>query len=90
MALEQAPVEAIPMRAEVSLLPPTWLGVGECDPLMNDSIQFTEKLRAANVLCELKRYPGVPHAFVMLSRLYDGATRALQDAAAALRGFLKN
>jgi acetyl esterase len=88
VALEQAPVVVIPMRADVSAFPPAWLGVGECDPLMNDSVQFAEKLRAANVLCELKRYPGVPHAFVMLSRLYDGATSALRDAAAALRGFL--
>lgn len=86
----QAPVAAIPMRADVSALPPTWLGVGECDPLLDDSVQFAEKLRAANVPFELKRYPGVPHAFVMLSRLYDGATSALHDAAAALRGFLKN
>ena len=90
VALEQAPAEAIPMRADVSALPSTWLGVGECDPLVLDSVQFAEKLRAANVPCELKRYPGVPHAFVMLSRLYDGATSALHDAAAALRGFLKN
>ncbi len=90
VALEQAPPEAIPMRADLSPLPPTWLGVGECDPLVHDSVQFAEKLRAAGVPCELKRYPGVPHAFVMLSRLYDGATSALRDSAGALHEFLKN
>ena len=88
--LEQAPVEAIPLRADVSSLPPTWLGVGECDPLLNDSLQFADRLRAANVPCELKRYPGVPHAFVMLSRLYDGAVAALNDSASALKGFVNH
>ena len=88
--LAQAPFEAIPLNADVSCLPPTWLGVGECDPLLNDSLQFADKLRAANVPCELKRYPGVPHAFLMLSRLYDGAVSALRDAAAALKGFVNH
>ncbi len=87
--LEQAPMEAIPMSADVAALPPTWLGVGECDPLLDDSLQFADKLRTANVPCELKRYPGVPHAFVMLNRLYDGAASALMDSATALRHFLK-
>jgi acetyl esterase len=86
-ALEYAPVDAIPLRADVRALPPTWLGVGECDPLLNDTLQFAEKLRAANVQYEVKRYPGVPHAFVMLSRLYEGAACALGDAASALRRF---
>ena len=89
LPLEQAPDAAIPLRADVSALPPTWLGVGECDPLLDDSLQFADKLRAAHVPCELKRYPGVPHAFVMLNRLYDGAASALLDSATALRHFLK-
>ena len=86
--LEQAPQDAIPLCADVAALPPTWLGVGECDPLLNDSVQFAKELRAANVPCELKHYPGVPHAFVMLNRLYDGAISALHDSAAALKNFI--
>jgi hypothetical protein len=37
----------------------------------------------------LKRYTGLPHAFVMMSRLYKGADAALDDAAAAAKGFVE-
>jgi hypothetical protein len=33
-------------------------------------------------------YPGVPHAFVMMNRLYAGAETALDDAARAAREFI--
>jgi acetyl esterase/lipase len=61
--------------------------VGEADPLLSDSLEFAEKLREAGVRHTLKRYPGLPHAFVM-SRLYQGADAALDDAAAAAKGFV--
>lgn len=87
---ERAPREAIPLLAGVSVFPPTWLGVGECDPLLGDTLQMAARLRDAGVTCEVRRYPGVPHAFVMASRLYDGAASALADAAAALRRLMNN
>jgi hypothetical protein len=36
----------------------------------------------------LRNYPGVPHAFVMMSRLFPGADSALTDAAQAARKFV--
>jgi len=80
---------AVPTQVKLSGLPPTWLGVGEADPLLGDSLEFAEKLRDAGVKHTLKRYPGLPHAFVMMSRLYQGADAALDDAAAAAKGFAK-
>jgi acetyl esterase len=74
---------AVPTQADVSGLPPTWLGVGTCDPLMVDSERFAARLAAAGVSHTLVRYPAVPHAFVMMSRLYAGADAALDDAARA-------
>jgi acetyl esterase len=79
---------AVPTQADLRGLPPAWLGVGECDPLITDSLTFADRLKAAGVPYSLKRYPGVPHAFVMLSRLYKGADAALDDAAQAARGFV--
>jgi acetyl esterase len=62
--------------------------VGDCDPLITDSLTFADQLKAAGVPYSLKRYPGVPHAFVMMSRLYKGADAALDDAAQAARSFV--
>jgi acetyl esterase len=85
--LERADPAAIPLEADVSGLPPTWLGVGEADPLVGDTLAFAEKLRLAGVPCEVKRYPGLPHAFVMLNRLFEGAANAVRDVAAAAKAF---
>ena len=38
-------------------------------------------------LVEVKRYPGPPHAFVMLNRLYEGAADAVRDVAHAAQRF---
>jgi acetyl esterase/lipase len=52
-------------------------------------VEFAEQLRGAGVKHTLKRYPGLPHAFVMTSRFYKGADAALDDAAAAAKGFVE-
>ena len=86
--LERADPAAVPMNAEVAGLPPAWLGVGEADPLLGDTLRFAQKLGAAGVPCEVKRYPGLPHAFVMLNRIYDGAAGAVRDLATAAQRFV--
>ena len=85
---EQARPEAVPLEADVAGFPPVWLGVGDADPLLGDTLALAEKLRAARVACEVKRYPGMPHAFVMVNRLYEGAADAVRDAAAAAQRFI--
>jgi acetyl esterase len=69
-------------------LPPVWLGVGELDPLLGDTLELVDKLRAAGVPSELVRYPDLPHAFVMLNRLLAPAVAAVDDASAAVRRML--
>lgn len=86
--LERADPEAVPLNADVNGLPPAWLAVGEADPLVDDTLRFADKLRAAGVPCEVKRYPGLPHAFVMLTRVFDGAKDAVRDLAAAAKRFV--
>ena len=86
--LDRADPAAIPLNAEVAGLPPAWLAVGEADPLLNDTMLFSEKLRAAGVTCVVKTYPGLPHAFVMLNRVFDGAKEAVRDLADAARRFV--
>jgi acetyl esterase len=76
---------AIPLKADVSKFPPTWLGVGDLDPLLKDTIGLADKLAAAGVPHEVKRYPGLPHAFVTMNRVFTGAEPAIEDAARAGR-----
>jgi acetyl esterase len=71
---------AIPARQPVDGLPPTWLGVGDLDPLLQDTLAMHERMAAAGVRCTLQRYPGLPHAFMNMTRLFPGAVDILDDA----------
>jgi acetyl esterase len=74
---------AVPIAMPVDGFPPTWLGVGESDPLLDDTVEFAAKLEAARIPVTVKRYPGLPHGFVMTNRLCAPADRAIEDAAIA-------
>jgi acetyl esterase len=71
---------AIPARQVLRGLPSAWLGVGNLDPLLVDTLGMHERLAAAGVPCTLRRYPGLPHAFMNLTRLFPGAVDALDEA----------
>jgi acetyl esterase len=86
---QNANPDAVPLQADVAGLPPCWLGVGDADPLLDDTLRFCEKLRMARVSCEVKRYAGLPHAFVMLNRLFEPAANAVCDAAAVAQRFVR-
>ena len=73
--------KAVPLNADVKGFPPTWLAVGEEDPLVTDTVQLAEKLSAAGVPCTVRQYPGLPHAYVMLSGMSATARNAVIDAA---------
>jgi acetyl esterase len=81
--------DAVPLEADVAGLPPCWLGIGDADPLLDDTLRMCEKLRFAKVRCHLKRYPGLPHGFVMLSRVFEPAANAVRDAAHAAKNFIQ-
>lgn len=74
------PASAIPARQHVEGLPPTWLGVGDLDPLLDDTLAMHQRMVDAGVRCTLRRYPGLPHAFMNLTRLFPGAVAALDEA----------
>lgn len=79
---------AVPLQGDMHALPPMWLGVGEDDPLMGDTLALAGKLQAAKVAHELVRYPGLPHGFVMWSGVLQPALGALHSAARAAANFL--
>ena len=64
---------------------PTWFGLAECDPLVDDGLAYADKLRAAGVAVDLEIYRGVTHEFIKMGRVLPEARQAHADAAAALK-----
>jgi len=64
---------------------PVWLGLAECDPLLDEGLQMADRLRMAGVTVDLELYHGVVHEFIKMGRAIPEALQAHQDAARALR-----
>lgn len=58
------PDTAVPARrADLSGLPPTWLGVGTLDLFHDENLPYAERLQAAGVPCDIEVVPGAYHGF---------------------------
>jgi acetyl esterase len=69
-------------------LAPAWIGLAECDPLVDEGIAYGDLMRMAGVPVELEIYHGVVHGFVNMGRVISEARKAHEDAGHALkRGF---
>jgi acetyl esterase len=66
-------------------LAPAWIGLAECDPLVDEGVQYADVLRMAGVSVDLEIYRGVVHGFVNMGRTIAQALQAHEDAARALR-----
>jgi acetyl esterase len=64
---------------------PAWIGLAECDPLVDEGVQYADTLRMAGVAVDLEIYRGVVHGFVNMGRTIPQALQAHEDAARALR-----
>ena len=64
---------------------PAWLGLAECDPLVDEGVLYGDRLRAAGVPVDLEIYRGVTHEFIKMGRILPEARHAHADAARALR-----
>jgi acetyl esterase len=71
--------------ADHSDLAPAWIGLAECDPLVDEGIAYADVLRAAGVVVDIEIYRGVTHEFIKMGRTIPEAKQAHQHAAAALR-----
>ena len=65
---------------------PAWLGLAECDPLVDEGVLYADRLRLAGVPVDLDIYRGVVHEFIKMGRAIPEALRAHEDAARALKG----
>jgi acetyl esterase/lipase len=56
--------EGVPARAvSLAALPPAWIGVGSLDLLLNENLEYAQRLRHAGGSCSLEVVPGAFHAF---------------------------
>jgi acetyl esterase len=73
------------MADDVDGLAPAWFGLAECDPLVDEGLQYADKLRAAGVPVDLEIYRGVTHEFIKMGRAIPEALKCHLDAARALK-----
>lgn len=73
------------LAPDVDGVAPAWVGLAECDPLVDEGIDYADKLRAAGVAVDLEIYRGVTHEFIKMGRAIPEARQAHADAARALR-----
>ena len=74
-----------PILADVSDVAPAWLGLAECDPLVDEGVVYADHLRLNGVAVDLEIYKGVVHSFIQMGRVIPEALTAHMDAARALR-----
>jgi acetyl esterase/lipase len=78
---------AAPARmTDLSLLPPTYIDVGDLDIFRDEDIAYARRLAAAGVPTELHVHPGCPHAFEGLAPNAAVSRRAIADRVRRLRG----
>jgi acetyl esterase/lipase len=66
-----SPYAAPARRADLSGLPPTWIGVGDLDLFRDEDVAYAERLQASGVECALEIVPGAFHGF---DALYSAAS----------------
>ena len=69
-------------------LAPAWIGLAECDPLVDEGVAYADALRMAGGAVALELYKGVTHDFIKLGRVIPEAAMAQQALADALRAAL--
>lgn len=75
-----------PLNADdVEGVAPAWIGLAECDPLVDEGVEYADKLRAAGVSVDLEIYRGMVHEFIKMGRAIPEALVAHEHMARALK-----
>jgi acetyl esterase len=64
------------LAPDVDDVAPAWIGLAECDPLVDEGVEYADKLRMAGVPVDLEIYKGVTHEFVKMGRVIAEARQA--------------
>jgi len=74
-----------PLHGDLHGLPPIWIEVGDREILLDDSVCFAEKAKAAGVDVRLHVWEGMVHCFPLLAPLFPEATQAWQETVVNIR-----
>ncbi|WP_430334470.1 alpha/beta hydrolase [Rhodococcus sp. ACT016] len=80
-----APIQA----ADLSGLPPAVVVVGGHDPLLDEGLEYAERLAASGVPVELLKYPTLPHGFLQFTAVSTAAAAAVAEIATATARLLE-
>lgn len=69
-----------PMNADVSGFPPTLIQVGDLETVLSDAADFAQRLKDANVNCELRIWQNMIHVFQQFPELPE-AIQAVREMA---------
>jgi acetyl esterase/lipase len=83
-----SPLAAPARRADLSGLPPAWIGVGTHDLLHEEDVRYAGRLRDASVPCSLHVVPGAYHGFDQVEPWSPVAREFHRARTAALAGAL--
>ena len=64
---------------------PAWMGLAECDPLVDGGTRYADALRMAGVPVDLEIYRGMVHGFATMARALPDALKLHADAGRALK-----
>ncbi|MDH6677040.1 acetyl esterase [Rhodococcus sp. LBL1] len=79
-----------PLRApDLSSLPPAVVVVGGHDPLLDEGLEYAERLAASGVPVELLRYLTLPHGFLQFTAVSPASAAAVAEIAAATARLLE-
>jgi acetyl esterase/lipase len=77
-----------PLYADLRGLPPLLIQVGDRETVLDDSIAFADKTRAAGVDVDLQVWDGMIHVFQMFGAELPEALRAIASIAGFLNRYL--
>ncbi|CAL4869352.1 Acetyl esterase (plasmid) [Asticcacaulis sp. MM231] len=72
---------AVPMRADVTGLPPAFFTIPQCDVLSGQSRIMAERFKAAGIATQVEIYPGASHSFLEAVSISPLAEKAIHDGA---------
>jgi acetyl esterase/lipase len=80
---------ASPLYAELAGLPPLLIQVGDRETVLDDSVMFADKARAAGIDVELQIWDGMIHVFQMFASELAEARQAIDSIAKFLKRHLQ-
>ena len=74
--------------ASLAGLPPAFVSTAEFDPLRDEGEDYANRLKATGTTVECKRYAGVFHGFLLMSKVIPEGRRLIADQLAFLKKHL--